>query len=322
MKAFILNKPGKADNLKLTEIASPTPQPGEVLIKHSAIGVNFFDINFRRGDYKLSTLPAILGMEACGYIEQLGAGVTDFKVGERVCYATGPIGAYAEKRVLNQKFLIIPPANLTDTQIAGSILKGLMAHTLLLRTYLAPKARRILIHSAAGGVGQFLCMWAKHLGLQIIGTVGSDDKISIAKNLGCDQVINYQKTDLVEQMAKLTNNEGVGAVYDGIGRDTLLKSIDCLWPMGICISYGESSGPIPPLDLNSLLPNSLYLTRPMLALYKSPRPELILAANEVFKLITDGVLNPNISTYKFADLPQVHQKMENRNSCGSQVLTF
>jgi NADPH2:quinone reductase len=320
MKVFVLEKPGKADSFKLIDLEDPKPGKGEVLIKQTAIGVNFFDIHFRRGDYKVSKFPAVLGMEACGRVEQVGPDVTDYKAGDRVCYATGPIGAYAEKRVINQRFLIIPPENLTDTQIAGSILKGLMAHTLLFRVHLAFKTRRILIHSATGGVGQFLVTWAKNLGLQVIGTVGSDAKVNIAKALGCDHVINYAKEDFLKKVAEITNNEGVGAVYDGVGKDTILKSIDSLWPMGICISYGESSGPIPPVDLNHLVPNSLYLTRPLLALYKSQRPELVMAASEVFSKISSGVLKPAITTYKFTDLAKAHQKLESRTSSGSIVL--
>lgn len=321
MKVFVLEKPGKADSFKLVDLEDPKPGKGEVLIKQSAIGINFFDIHFRRGDYKIEKFPIVLGMEACGRIEQVGPGVTEYKVGDRVCYATGPLGAYTEKRVINQKFLITPPESLSDTVVAGSILKGLMAHTLLFRVNLAIKTRRILVHSAAGGVGQFLVAWGKSLGLQIIGTVGSDEKINIAKALGCDEVINYRKEDFLKKVAEITNSEGVGAVYDGVGKDTILKSIDTLWPMGICVSYGESSGTIPPLNLNSLVPNSLYLTRPLLALYKAQRTELVMAANEVFKRIEQGILKPAITTYKFTDLAKAHQKLESRSSSGSIVLT-
>lgn len=321
MKLFVLEKTGKADVFKSVELEDPKPGKGEVRIKHTAIGVNFFDIHFRRGDYKITKFPAVLGMEACGRVEEVGVGVTDYKAGDRVCYATGPLGAYCEKRVINQKYLITPPNSLSDTQVAGSILKGLMAHTLLFRVHLAAKTRRILVHAATGGVGQFLVAWAKNLGLQVIGTVGSDDKINIAKALGCDEVINYRKEDFLKRVAELTNNEGVGAVYDGIGKDTILKSIDSLWPMGICVSYGEVSGAIPPLDLNTLVPNSLFLTRPLLALYKSQRPELVMSANEVFTKIEKGILKPAITTYPLADLAKAHQKLESRASSGSIVLT-
>ena len=320
MKAFILNKPGAANSLKLENIDVPQPRKNEVLIKHKAIGVNYFDIHFRNGSYHVSKLPAILGMEACGHIEALGPGVTDYKVGERVAYATGGIGAYTEKRVINQKFLLTPPSSLSDIQIAGSLLKGLMAHTLLFRVYLAQRAKRILVHSAAGGVGQFLCNWGKHLGLKIIGTVGDDSKIAIAKAAGCDRVINYRKTDFLEEVAKITKGGGVGLVYDGVGKDTILKSIDCLWPMGICVSYGEASGPTPDINLNRLLMNSLYITRPTLALYKAARVELVLAAREVFKKLEQQILRPNIKTYDFRDLPRAHQDMESRLSTGSLVL--
>ncbi len=323
MKEYILHNHGKADHLKLETVDDePKPGKGEVLIKHTAVGVNFFDIHFRRGDYKINHMPAVIGLEGCGIIEAIGPEVTEYQVGERVAYATGGIGAYTEKRIIDQHFLVTPPKNLTDVQVAGSLLKGMMAHTLIHRVYIASKAKRVLIHAAAGGVGQFLCNWAKHLGLEVIGTVGDDFKIPIAKAAGCDYVINYNKEDFLKKVDEITNGNGVGLVYDGVGKDTILKSIDCLWPMGMCISYGEASGPTPPINLNSLLLNSLYLTRPTLALYKANRIELVLSATEVFKKITEGVLRPNITTFNFSELPKVHQKLENRQSTGSLVLTF
>lgn len=322
MRQYNLHNPGKPEHLKLENVEDPKPGVGEVLIKHSAIGINFFDVHFRRGDYKLKSNPAVLGLEGCGYIEAIGEGVKDYKVGDRVAYATGGIGAYAEKRVINQKFLIVPPQNINDVQVAGSLLKGLWAHALLYRVYLAPKAKKILVHAAAGGVGQFLCNWAKHLDLEVIGTVGSDAKIPVAKAAGCDHVINYVKEDFLKKVDEITGGGGVGVVYDGVGKDTILKSIDCLWPMGMCVSYGEASGPTPAIDLNSLLLNSLYITRPTLALYKANRIELTLSADEVFGGISKGFLRPNITSFNFNDLAKAHHKLENRETTGSLVLTF
>ncbi|MFT5702917.1 MAG: NADPH2:quinone reductase [Rickettsiales bacterium] len=320
MRAFIVSKTGNHDVLELKNIKEPRPLSNQVLIRHTAIGINHFDVLFRNGTFALSKTPIILGLEACGIIEAVGKNVKDYKIGERVAYATGPVGAYAEKRAINQNFLVTPPKSLSDEQVVGSLLKGLMAHTLLHRVYLASRVKRILIHAAAGGVGHLLCQWAKSLGIEVIGTVGSDSKIAIAKSFGCDHVINYKSKDFLEEVATITNGEGVGVVYDGVGRDTILKSIDCLWPMGMCVSYGEISGGTPKIDLNALLLNSLYITRPLLALYKSKRVELVLAANEVFKSIEKGILKPNITTYQFNDIPRAHVDLENRSTTGSLVI--
>ena len=320
MQAFLVGTAGKASNLKLQDIEEPQPKRNQVIIKHTAIGINHFDICFRNGFYPLSKTPAILGLEACGIIESCGKDVKDYKIGERVAYATGPIGAYAKKRAIDQDYLITPPKSLSDEEIAGSLLKGMMAHTLLFRVYLAARAKRILIHSVAGGVGHLLCQWARHLKLQVIGTVGSDAKITSAKSFGCNAVINYQKKDFLNEVDTITKGKGVGIVYDSIGKDTLQKSIDCLWPMGICVSYGESSGSAPEINLNSLLFNSLYLTRPTLAMYKAKRIELVLSANEVLKSVESGILKPNITTYQFDQIPQAHLDLESRATVGSLVI--
>lgn len=321
MQAIILHKTGDAGHLKIEKVEDPKPRKNEVLIRQTAIGVNFFDTAFRSGQYKLTKLPAILGMEACGIIEEVGSEVTNFKVGERVAYATGGIGAYAEKRTINQNFLVVPPQTLTDVQVAGTLFKGLTAHALLHRVYIAKRAKRILVHAAAGGVGQLLCQWGKYLGLEIIGTVGSDQKIAAAKNNGCDYVINYKTQKLVEEVAKITKDEGVGLVYDGVGKDTLEKSLECLWPMGMCVNFGESSGTADKLDLGLLVGNSLYLTRPTMALYKANRTELTLSANEVFAALEKQIIRPQITTYAFKDVVKAHKALESRATTGSIVLT-
>lgn len=320
MQAIVLNKVGDARHLKIQKIEDPKPRKDEVVVRHTAIGVNFFDICFRRGQYHLSKMPAILGLEACGIIEEVGSAVKDFKAGERVAYATGGIGSYAEKKAVNQHHLVIPPKNLTDIEVAGTLLKGLLAHALLHRVYIAKRAKRILVHAAAGGVGHLLCQWAKYLGLEVIGTVGSDEKISIAKASGCDHVINYQKQNFVEEVAKITEGNGVGLVYDSVGKNTLEKSLECLWPMGMCVSLGEASGNTEKLDLNHLVANSLYLTRPTMALYKANRIELSLSADEVFAALSKGVLKPKITTYDFKEVAKAHQALEKRETVGSLVL--
>ena len=322
MQAIVVHKTGDHGVLKIEKLDDPKPKKNEVVVRHTAIGVNFFDICFRRGQYKIDSMPAVLGFEACGIIESIGSEVTNFKVGERVAYGTGPIGAYAEKRAINQHYLLAPPASLSDVEIAGSISKGLMAHTLLHRAYIAKRAKKILIHAVAGGVGHITCQLAKHLGLEIIGTVGDDKKIPFASSIGCDHVINYKTQNFVDEVAKITNNGGVGLVYDGVGKDTLTKSTECLWPMGICVSYGEASGNTEKFDLNQLVGNSLYLTRPTLALYKSNRVELTLAAAEIFAALEKKILKPKITTYNFKDVKKAHHDLESRATTGSLVLTF
>ncbi len=320
MQAFIVKKAGTSASLELKTIDDPRPQRDEVLVRHTAIGINYFDVCFRNGAYALNKTPAILGLEACGIIEEIGKDVKGYKVGERVAYATGPIGAYCQRRAIKQHYLITPPQGLTDEQVAGCLLKGMMAHALLFRVYIATRAKKILVHAAAGGVGHFLCQWAKHLGLEVIGTVGSDAKMAIAKSFGCDHVINYTSKDFLAKVATITDGGGVGIVYDGVGKDTILKSIDCLWPMGMCVSYGESSGAAPTINLNALLLNSLYITRPTLALYKAKRIELILSANEVFNAVEKGILKPNITTYQFSQIPQAHLDLESRKTTGALVI--
>ncbi len=322
MQAIVLHKVGDARHLKVEKVGDVKPKRNEVLIRQSAIGVNFFDVSFRRGQYKASQMPAILGMEACGVIEEVGADVKNYKVGERVAYATGGIGAYAEKRVIDARHLVLPPIGLTDVQVAGTLFKGLMAHALLHRVYIAKRAKRILVHAAAGGVGHILCQWAKYLGIEVIGAVGSDEKINFAKSHGCHHVINYKNRNFVEEVAKITNNEGVGLVYDSVGKDTLEKSLECLWPMGMCVTFGESSGSTEKLDLNSLVTNSLYITRPTMALYKLNRIELTLSANEVFAAVTKGIVAPKITTYPFKDIARAHQALESRSTVGSLVITL
>jgi NADPH2:quinone reductase len=321
MQAIIINKTGGVDVLKMKEVEDPKAGKDQVLIRHTAIGVNFFDVSYRRGQYKLN-MPATLGMEACGVVEAIGPGVTEFKVGERVAYATADVGAYVEKRAVDKKHVLAVPQNIGDTVVAGSLYKGLMAHSLLFRVFLVKRAKKILVHAAAGGVGQFLCQWARGLGVDVIGTVGSDLKIARAQANGCSHVINYKSKNFIQEVGEITKGAGVGLVYDGVGKDTLEKSLDCLWPMGLCVSYGEASGPTNKLDLNMLVANSLYITRPTLSLYKANRIELALGAADLFNLLGKGVLKPQITTFPFSDVAKAHQALESRASMGSLVLTL
>lgn len=320
MQAITLAKTGSPKNFKIKEVEDPKMTKNDVIVNNKCIGVNFFDVAFRKGTYKLPELPAILGLEASGVIQKVGSAVTEFKPGDRVAYATGGLGAYATKKAVHQKHLVPIPGTITDEQAAACLHKGLMAHSLLHKVYIATRAKRILATSITGGVGHILCQWAKHLNLEVIGTVGSDEKINFAKSLGCDHVINYKTQDIIEEVGKITDHHGVGIVYDSIGKETLDKTLSCLWPMGVCVSYGESSGAYENFDLNRLVTNSLFITRPTLALYKSNQIELSLSAAEVFAAIEKGIIKPKITTFDFQDVSKAHKTLESGNTMGSLVL--
>jgi NADPH:quinone reductase len=320
IQAIILEKKGDAKNLKNSIISLQAPKKNEVQIRHSAIGINFFDVCFRRGQYKISKYPATLGMQACGYIEALGSEVKDFKVGDRVAYATGGIGAYCQKRNIHQHHLIAIKHKISDEQVAAVLHNGMLVHALLHRVYIAKRAKRALIHSAAGSVGHILCQWAKYLGIDVIATVGDDSKIDFVKSLGVDKVINYRKNNFVDEVARLTQDKGVGIVYDGVGKDTLSQSIDCLWPMGICVNYGDSSGEAKDFNVDQLFYNSVFLTKPLMALYKSNRVELTLSANEVLTAVEKSIIKPKITTYDFNNIVKAHMDLESRKTTGSLIL--
>jgi len=322
MQVAIIEKTGDSKVIKFKEIDDPSKfKKDDVLIKQTAIGINFFDICFRRGQYKINEMPAIIGAEACGIVEAVGSNVKEFKVGDRVAYCTGAIGSYCEKRVIDKRFLIYIPQDISDTIAVASLKKGMMAHTLLNRVFRAKLVKSILVHSAAGGVGQFLCQFAKSMGIDVIGTVGSSNKVDSALRNGCRAVIDRSKDEnFSKELSKLTDGVGVGVVYDGIGKSTIVNSLSCLWPMGLCVSYGESSGAADNLNLNYLVANSLFITRPTLALYKSSRVELVVGASEVFDGISKGILKPTYTEYAFKDIAQAHKDLESGKTIGSLVV--
>jgi NADPH2:quinone reductase len=322
MQVISLQKTGNPEVFKIEKHDEIRPKQNEVIVRNMAIGVNHIDVAIRKGQYQMPTLPLILGNEACGIISAVGSEVSNFKVGDRVAYATSGIGAYSEKTAVVADCLVLPPKELTDSQVVAVLLKGLMAHTLLFRVYHATLVKRILIHAVAGGVGYILCQWARHLGIEVVGTVGSDQKIDFANLIGCNHVINYTTNNFVEELAKITNYNGVGIVYDSVGKDTILKSLECLWPMGICISYGESSGVVEPINLNSLIDNSLYLCRPSLPIFKNNRAELAITAEQIFSMVKKGIIKPRITEFNFKDVVKAHKLFENRTNTGSIVLTF
>lgn len=320
-KAIVVREPGDINVLKLEEIPEPkAPGPGQVLVRHTAIGVNYIDTYYRTGVYK-SKLPMVPGSEATGIVEAVGEGV-DIPIGERVMYANAQTGAYCEKRLINQNLLLGIPKEIDDVTAASILSKGLTAHYLLFRTYRVGKKDTILIHAAAGGVGRILCQWAKWKGATVIGTVGSDAKAQIAKKSGCDYVINYTKQDFVEEVLRITNGNGVPVVYDSVGKDTFAKSLQCLRPLGLMVSFGQSSGPVPPINILSLAQRSLFLTRPTLTTYKSSRKELILTGVELFEMIKQGVVTPSVfKTYPLEKAAEAHKDLESRSTTGSLVLT-
>jgi len=322
MQAIVLQKIGGAENLKIQEVPDPKPKKDEVIVKHESVGINFFDIGFRNGHYKLPKLPAVLGSEGCGIISEIGSDVKDYKVGERVAYINSGIGSYAQKKAVNTQNLIIVPNNISHEQVSASFLKGLMAHTLLNKVYFTALVKKILVQSATSGVGHLLCQWAKSMKLEIIGTVGSNEKIDYARSIGCDYVINYRTQNLVEEVGKITDFGGVGVVFDSVGKDTLSKSLECLWSTGICISYGDTSGHVDNFNLNELFYNSLYITRPTLSLYKSSRIELVASANALFEALSHGIVRPKITSYKFEEIAKAHTEIESKKTIGSLILTF
>jgi NADPH2:quinone reductase len=298
----------------------PKPGPSEVLIHHRAIGLNFIDVYFRSGLYG-APLPLTPGMEGAGTVQEVGKNVTDFAVGDRVGYASRPIGAYAEYRVMPADRLVKIPDEITDEQAAASLLKGMTAEYLLRRTYEVKKGETILFHAAAGGVGLFACQWAKHLGAIVIGTVGSEEKAELAKKNGCTHVINYRTENFVERVREITNGKGVPVVYDSVGQSTFMQSLDCLSPRGVMVSFGNASGPVDPFPPGILsAKGSLYLTRPSMNDYTREPQEYQDSAKALFSVIKSGTVNtPLHQRYALHEARKAHEDLEGRNTTGSSV---
>jgi NADPH2:quinone reductase len=303
------------------EVTLAAPGPGEALVRHHYVGVNFVDIYHRRGVYKLP-LPTGLGSEAAGVVEAVGPGVTDFQPGDRVACGTGPVGAYAEARLVPVERLVHLPDDIDDRTAACIMLKGLTAQYLLLQTTQIGPGDTILLHAAAGGVGQIACQWAKHLGATVIGTVGSDEKAALARAHGCDHVIVYAREDFVERVREITGKRGVRVVYDGVGKDTFAGSLDCLQPRGLLVMFGQASGMVPPFDLGALsVKGSLYLTRPTLGTYAASPESLRRMASDLFGVIRSGavrILPPQQFALREAGAAQT--ALESRATTGSIVL--
>jgi len=311
---------GGPEVLRWEKIETDDPQPGEVRIRHEAIGVNFVDMYQRSGLYKVP-LPAVAGNEGAGVVEVAGEGVTLVKPGDRVVYA-GRAGSYCETRTIPAERLCLLPAELTFEQGAALMLKGLTVHYLIRRTYHVQKGDTVVFHAAAGGVGVIACQWLKSLGARVIGTAGSAEKCETALKNGADYCINYRTEDIVERVQEITNGEGVPVVYDSVGKDTFESSLKCLRPFGLLVSFGNASGPVPPVDLGILAQHgSLYITRPTLATYIAQRADLESASQELFDLVLSGVIRIDINQrYLLKDAAQAHNALESRNTTGSSVL--
>ena len=320
-KAIQIDKPGPASAMKWREVEVGNPKAGEVRLRHNAVGLNYIDVYHRTGLYSLP-LPLTLGMEAAGTVEAVGRGVTDLKVGDRVAYATPPLGAYAEERLIPADRVVKIPKEISDETGAAMMLQGMTVRYLLRETYKVQKGDTILIHAAAGGVGLILCQWAKHLGATVIGTVGSKQKADLAAAHGCDHPIIYTKQNFVDRVKKITKGEGLPVVYDSIGKDTFPGSLDCLRQRGLFVSFGNASGPIPPFDCGILAAKgSLFMTRPSLPNYTGTRKELVTTANDLIRVVKSGAVKIEVNqTYALKDAAQAHRDLEARKTTGSTVL--
>ena len=319
--AIRIHQTGGPEVLSWEPVELPAPAAGEATVRHAAVGLNFIDTYHRTGLYPLP-LPSGIGLEGAGVVEAVGAGVTEVQVGDRVAYAGGPLGAYAEARNIPAHRLLKIPDPISFDTAAAMMLQGLTAAYLLRKTYRVQAGDAVLIHAAAGGVGLIACQWAKALGATVIGTVGSDAKGELAKAHGCDHVINYSTENFVARVREITGGEGVPVVYDGVGKDTFMGSLDCLRPLGMLVTYGNASGPVPPLDLLLLSQKgSLFVTRPTIMSYTAKRPDLEALGAELFDVVASGKVKIEVhQRYALKDAAQAHRDLEARKSTGSTIL--
>jgi len=298
------------------------PAAGEALIQHEAVGLNFIDVYHRNGTYPLPGLPASLGMEGAGIVTAVGEGVTEVAAGDRVAYAGPPPGAYAEARLIPAHCLVKLPDAISTRQAAAMMLQGMTARYLLRGCYNVTAGDTILIHAAAGGVGLIVCQWAHHLGATVIGTVGSEEKAALARSHSCDHTILYNQEDFAKRTREITDGKGVDVVYDSVGQATFMKSLDCLRPMGMMVSFGQSSGLVPAFDPGLLgAKGSLFLTRPSLMTYTAERDALLAHARDLFEVVESGAVKIEIQqTYSLAEAARAHQNLETRKTTGSTIL--
>ncbi|HUR40262.1 MAG TPA: quinone oxidoreductase [Verrucomicrobiae bacterium] len=320
-KAIRIARHGGPEVLEWVDADVSAPGPGEVLLRQTAVGLNFIDTYQRSGLYPVP-LPSGLGQEAAGVVAAVGADVADFRIGDRAAYAGGPPGAYAEQRVIPAARLVKLPRGVADEQAAAVMLKGLTAWYLLRKTFPVKRGDVLLVHAAAGGVGSVLVPWAAHLGATVIGTAGGPDKVRRARALGCAHAIDYRAEDFVAEVQRHTDGRGVDVVYDSVGADTFMKSLDCLRPLGMMVSYGNASGRPPALDpLVLSQKGSLFLTRPTLGHYAARREELLNGAKALFHVMRSGVVEAEVGQrYALKDAAIAHRDLENRKTVGATVL--
>ncbi|MGA0794866.1 MAG: quinone oxidoreductase family protein [Quisquiliibacterium sp.] len=318
-KAIRIEQTGGPEVMKFVDVEVGAPGPGEVQVRHKAIGLNFIDIYFRSGLYP-SPLPAGLGTEGAGDVVAVGQGVTGLKVGDRVAYAGGPAGAYSEVRNMPAAVLVKLPKSISYETGAAMMLKGMTVQYLFRRTYKLQKGQTILFHAAAGGVGLIAMQWAKALGVTVIGTVGSEDKAKLARKYGCDHVILYKSENVVERVREITKGAMVPVVYDSVGKDTFQASIDSLQPFGLMVSFGNASGPVPPVALTALK-GSLYITRPSLMAHIASRSNLEEISGDLIKMVSSGKVKIEIDQrYALADAAKAHADLASRKTTGCTVL--
>ena len=319
-KAIRFHKQGGPEVLQLDDVPVGDPGPGQVRLRHTAIGVNFVDTYQRSGLYPMQ-VPAIAGNEGAGVVEAVGKGVKELKAGDRVAY-TGLTGAYCEARIVPADRLVKIPKGISDEQAASMMLKGLTVHYLIFSTYKVKKGDTVLWHAAAGGVGTIACQWLKKLGVTTIGTVGSDEKAQLAKAHGCKHVVNYSTENFVEKVKEITKGKKLPVVYDAVGKSTWEGSLDCLQPRGLMVSFGNASGAVPPVNLGILsTKGSLYVTRPTLGTHIASRADLVKRSNDLFNVVKSGKVKiETTARYKLADAAQAHRDLEGRKTTGSVVL--
>jgi NADPH:quinone reductase len=320
--AIRIYETGGPEVLRWDPVDVGQPGPGEVRIRHTAIGVDYADIYYRVGVYP-AEFPIVPGHQAAGVVEDVGPEVASLTRGDRVAYVTRSIGSYSEARVIHSRHLVKLPDEVSDTQAAAIILKGMTVRYLLLETYRVKPDDTILVHAAAGGVGLLLCQWARSLGATVIGTVSNDEKASLAKAHGCTHTIDYTREDFVERVIEITGGRKVPVVYDSVGKDTFMKSLDCLAPEGVMVLFGHSSGKVPPFELMLLAAKgSLYVTRPTLWSRLNSRDDLVSRATEVFKMLRQGLLRITINqTFPLKDAGRAHLALESRNTSGAVILS-
>lgn len=320
-KAIRIHAHGGPEVMQWEDVPTPEPGPDEALVHHTAVGLNYIDVYFRTGLYKVPTLPSTIGMEAAGVIRALGSGVTGLNVGDRVAYASAPIGAYATDRVIAADRLVRLPDDIDDQTAAAMMLQGMTAQYLLRRTYPVKSGDLVVVHAAAGGVGLIMCQWAKHLGAMVIGVVSTESKADLARAHGAAHVVVGHQS-LPREVKRITGGAMVPVVYDSVGKDTFGVSLDSLAPLGTMISYGNSSGPVPPVDIGLLgAKGSLFLTRPSLATYTARRLDLESAASELFDVVRSGAVRVRVNqVFPLRDAAAAHIALESRKTTGSTVL--